>query len=174
MKCFRCHSKDHLFAKCPYDVMMKMLSRRKERSKRRSKKIRKAQTRRRVMPMLQLEIVMTPQVMMRVPRRMGMLALPFKKRAPSSTLHHASWLRPLMYHLMMRMTMLVIVIVMMMNQLKIRRFLRKLSEYFLLRRWEILEKSRECFITEKHSPDAGLRGTRRCACASGVQAAWLS
>jgi len=80
-------------------------------------KRRKAQTRRRVMPMLQLGIVMTPQVMMRAPRRRGMPALLFKRRAPSLILHHASWLRPLRYHLMMRVTMLVIV--MMMNQLEI-------------------------------------------------------
>jgi len=39
--------------------------------------------------------------------------------------------------------------------------LRKLSVYFLLRRWEILEKSRECFLTKKHSPDAVRGGTGR-------------
>jgi len=95
-----------------------MLSRRKERSKIRSKRRRKAQTRRRVMPMLQLGIVMIPQVMMRAPRRRGMLAFVFKRRAPSSTLHHASWLKPLRYYPILRVTMIVIVIVMIMNQLK--------------------------------------------------------
>ena len=29
---------------------------------------------------------------------------------------------------------------------------------------ESLEKSRECFSLEKHSPNAGLRGTGRCTC----------
>jgi len=98
-------------------VMMKMLSRRKERSKRRSKRRRRVLTRRRWMHMLLHGIVMPPLVMMMsIARRRGMLALQFKKRAPSLTLHHALWLRPLRYHPMMRVIILVIVIVM--NPLK--------------------------------------------------------
>jgi hypothetical protein len=124
MRCFRCHSKDHLIAKCPFMiVMMKMLSRKRGRSKRRSKKRRRALIRRRMILMLLLRIVMIPQVMMRMTtkeRRKGMLALPSKRRYPSLTLHRASWLRPLRYHPMMRviMIMLVIVIVMKKNLLK--------------------------------------------------------
>jgi len=32
-----------------------------------------------------------------------------------------------------------------------------------------LKMSRECFLAEKHSPDAGRGRTGRCVCASGVQ-----
>jgi hypothetical protein len=125
MRCFRCHSKDHLITKCPYDsddedVIKKE---RKKQKKKQEKKMR-ALIRRRMILMLLHGIVMIPQVMMRMTtraRRRDMLALPFKRRSPSSTLHRGSWLRPLRYHPMMRviMIMLVIVIVMKKNSLKI-------------------------------------------------------
>jgi hypothetical protein len=78
---------------------------------------------------------MLPQVMMmmtrpdsdetRPPRRRLLQALPFKRSLLSSTLHHASWLRPLRYKLVMmdvirNMIMKVKVkVTMMMNPLKI-------------------------------------------------------
>jgi hypothetical protein len=78
--------------------------------------------------MWSLGIVMLPQVMMMVvmmkrpPRRRVIQALPYKRSLLSSTLHHASRLRPLRYKIMMmdvimNMTMRVKV-TMMMNPLK--------------------------------------------------------
>jgi hypothetical protein len=54
--------------------------------------------------MWSLRIVMLPQVMMMIvmmtrPPRRVMQALPYKRSILSSTLHHASWLRPLRYKL---------------------------------------------------------------------------
>jgi hypothetical protein len=98
-------------------VMMKMLSRRRGRSKRRGKKRRRALIKRRMIFMLLHGIVMIPQVMMRMTtraRRRDMLALPSKRRSPSSTLHRASWLRPLRYHPTMRVIIIVLVIVIVM------------------------------------------------------------
>ena len=81
--------------------------------------------------MWSLEIVMLPQVMtmivmmIRPPRRRHLQALQSMRSLLSSTLHHASWLRPLRYKFMMMevmsnmiMKMKMKVIVMMMNQLR--------------------------------------------------------
>ena len=79
--------------------------------------------------MWSLGIVMLPQVMMmivmmtRPPRRRHLQALLSMRSLLSSTLHHASWLWPLRYKLVMmdvmrNMIMKMIVIVMMMNPLK--------------------------------------------------------
>ena len=80
--------------------------------------------------MWSLRIVMLPRVMMmivmmtRPPKRRHLQALLSMRSLLYSTLHHASWLRPLRYKLvmmmevMMKMIMKMIVIVMMMNLLK--------------------------------------------------------
>jgi hypothetical protein len=72
---------------------------------------------------------MLPQVMMmmivmmtRPPRKRVMQALPYKRSLLSLTLHHASWLRPLKYKLVMMDVMMnkivKVKVTMMMNQLK--------------------------------------------------------
>ena len=82
--------------------------------------------------MWSLGIVMLPQVMMmmivmiiRPPRRMFLQALPSMRSLLSLNLHHASWLRPLRYNLVMMkviknmmMIMKMKMIVIMMNLLK--------------------------------------------------------
>jgi hypothetical protein len=78
--------------------------------------------------MWSLGTVMLPQVMMmivmmtRPPRRRVMQALPYKRSLLSLTLHHASWLRPLKYKLVMMDVMMnkivKVKVTMMMNQLK--------------------------------------------------------
>jgi hypothetical protein len=60
----------------------------------------------------------------RPPRRRVMQALPYKRSLLSSTLHNASWLRPLRYKFVMMYVMMNMIIkvkvkvTMMMNQLK--------------------------------------------------------
>ena len=83
--------------------------------------------------MWSLGIVMPPQVMMMIvmmtppPKRRHLQALLSMRSLLSSTLHHASWLKPLRYKLvmievMMNMIIKMIVIVMMiMNPLKINK-----------------------------------------------------
>jgi hypothetical protein len=74
-----------------------------------------------MLPQVMIMIVM----MIRPPRRRVMQALPYKRSLLSSTLHHASWLRPLRYKLVMMdviMNMIIRVkvkVIMMMNPLKI-------------------------------------------------------
>ena len=66
-------------------------------------------------------MMMTIVMITRPPKRRHLQALLSMKSLLSSTLHHASWLRPLKYKLVMmevRMNMIVIVIMIMMNPLK--------------------------------------------------------
>jgi hypothetical protein len=74
--------------------------------------------------MWSLRIVMLPQVIMmivmmtRLSRRRVMQALPYKRSLLSSTLHHASWIRPLRYKFVMMNIIMKVKVTMMMNQLK--------------------------------------------------------
>jgi hypothetical protein len=107
----------------PTIVSKVMMTRRARRKKRRRRKPKRRRKGRRVDPMLSLRIVMLPQVMMKTQvmmtspprRRRVMQALLSMRSLPSSTLHHASWLRPLRYKLMMRV---IVKVAVMMNQLK--------------------------------------------------------
>ena len=72
----------------------------------------------------QVMMMMMIVMMSRPPRRRFLQALQSMRSLLSSTLHHASWLRPLRYKLvmmevMMNMIMKMIVIVMMMNPPKL-------------------------------------------------------
>jgi hypothetical protein len=108
-----------------------MTRRASRRTRRKRKRIIPSRRIRRVVHMWSLGIVMLPQVMMmivvmtRSQKRRFLQALPFKRSLLSLTLHHASWLRPLRYKLMMmdmmrNMVMKVKVkVTMMINPLKI-------------------------------------------------------
>jgi hypothetical protein len=105
-RCFKCGSKDHLIAQCPYnsdndddDKKSKKKDKKEKKEKKGKMTIKK---KKRVVHMWSLGIVMLPHVMMtRPPRRKVIQALPYKRSLLSSTLHHASWLRLLKCKLLM-------------------------------------------------------------------------
>jgi hypothetical protein len=134
-RCFKCGSKDHLVAQCPYnrnsdddDNKSKKKDKKKNKEKKDKMTIKKKKkgdsyvvTGKVMHPQVMTMIVM----MTRPPRRRLLQTLPYKRSLLSLTLHHASWLRPLRYKLVMidvmtNMIMKVKVkVTMMMNPLKL-------------------------------------------------------
>jgi hypothetical protein len=131
-RCFKCGSKDHLVAQCPYNSENEdndKKDKKKDKKEKRDKMTFKKKKKKGGSYVITWD-VMLPQVMMmmvvmmtRPPRRRLLQALPYMKSLLSSTLHRlASWLRPLRYKLVMMnvmRNMIMKVKVMMMNQLKI-------------------------------------------------------
>jgi hypothetical protein len=130
-RCFKCGSKDHLVAQCPYNSENEDDDKKDKKDKKEKRDKMTFKKKKKDGSYVVTWDVMLPQVMMmmivmmtRPPRRRLLQALTYMKSLLSLTLHRlASWLRPLRYKLVMMNVMRNMIrkvkVMMMMNQLKI-------------------------------------------------------